>query len=595
MKHIKNVIAIILCVLIFVPSCFAFSAFAKGSVLRKADFAAGISNVIKEKKSNKAVSPQSSGEAYSLRLYGKLREINTDFSCYHPENILVCEDGRFFLNFSSKSEAKKCEQSLNNDNNVLFVCSDAPVYTDEIEESEPHLSYGPESMNTDSFCEAYANTELKESIVAVIDSGAANIDYLQGHLTKGYDFVDNDNDASNDTHPNSHGTFLSSEIVDCVGTIPVKVMPVRVLSSLSGSLINAINGIHYAVDNGADVINISLGGKLDNCDAVEEAVNYATDNNVTVVVCSGNEHDDTEKYCPAHIPGAITVSSVNSESAFASSFSNYGDAVDFAAPGVDINGYNARGNIKTLSGTSMSTAYISAAAAMIKSVFPELNNKQLFEYLKIISEDRGEDGWDPYYGWGTINLQNTYKADKKWVTGVSLSQHELTLKIGDCQALISNVFPLDADNSKVKWISSDNKIVSVSDEGTLIAYSPGTAEISVCTSDGSYIDKCRITVCQAEPQSISIIKLPNKTEYKYGEPLSLDGIVVEAYYDGSIKAKIDSDELSVSGFFSRKSGNQIISVSYLGCCANFEINVHRTFWQTIIWLFSFQWVTIFLG
>ena len=63
-------------------------------------------------------------------------------------------------------------------------------------------------------------------------------------------------------------------------------MPVRVLSSKSGSLINLINGIIYAADNGADIINISLVASPSNCQSLEDAVNYAENKNITVVVCA---------------------------------------------------------------------------------------------------------------------------------------------------------------------------------------------------------------------------------------------------------------------------------------------------------------------
>ena len=589
MKHIKKVITAVLCISIFVPNCFGFSALAKGSVLSKTDFATGVSNAIKGKKSNKAVSPQSTGDDYSLRLYGKMTDINTDFSGYNPEKALVCEDGRFFLSFSTEAEAEKCKQSLKSNKNILFVCSDAPVYTNEIKESEQHLSYGPESMNTDSFCEAYKNAELTDSIVAVIDSGAANIDYLQGHLTQGYDFVDNDNDASNDTHPSSHGTFLASEIVDCIGTMPVKIMPIRVLSTISGSLINAINGVHYAVDNGANVINISLGGKLDNCEAVEEAINYAIDNNVTVVVCSGNEHSDTKKYCPAHITDAITVSSVNAENEFAASFSNYGKTVDFAAPGVDINGYNLKGNIKTLSGTSMSTAFVSAAVAMIHSANPDLNSKQIFSFLKQTSDDRGEEGWDPYYGFGTVNLQKALDINQVWVNRVSLTDQTISMEIGSQKKLICEILPKNATDKNITWISENSEIVTVDEQGNIFANGTGKTRITVCTEDGEYKDYCQVEVHKITPDSITITKLPDKLSYKYGEDLSVYGMTVEANY-GNISEVIDNNDFVINGYSSDKTGEQIITVSYLGCETSFKVSVQRTLWQIIIWILSFQWV-----
>lgn len=595
MKQTKIIIAAILCVLILVPNCFKFSAFAKGSILSKEDFAAGVSNAIKENKSNKnkAVSIQSTDDNCSLRLYGKTADVSISFSGYHPDDTFVCEDGRFFLDFLSKSDAEKCKQSLQKDSKILFVCSDTPIYTNEIEETESHLSYGPELMNTDSFCEAYANTEHTESIVAVIDSGAANIDYLYGHLTQGYDFVDNDNDTSNDTHPNSHGTFLSSEIVDCVGAMPVKIMPIRVLSSISGSLINAINGIHYAVDNGANIINISLGGKLDNCEAVEDAVAYAINNNVTVVVCSGNEHDDTKKYCPAHIPDAITVSSVNSENAFASSFSNYGEEVDFAAPGVDINGYNASGKLKTLSGTSMSTAFVSAAVAIVRSANPALNSKQIFSFLKQTCDDRGEEGWDPYYGWGTINLQQAHDINHVWVNGVYLNERNISMEIGSQKELICTIMPEDATVQNVNWVCENSEVVTIDAQGTIYAKGTGKTQITVVTEDGEYKDTCQIEVHKKTPKSITITKLPDKLSYKYGEKLSVDGMTVEANYS-NYSDVIDNNELVINGYANNKTGEQVVTISYLECETSFKVRVQRTWWQMIIRILSLRWVWDFL-
>lgn len=589
MKKTQIIIGIFLTFLI---SCNVnILSYARSMPQSKNSFAYSVSNEITEKNAKKKTSAQSVENPFLCRLFGKTTDVNFSFSAYNAEKVLICEDGRFFLRFSSEAQAEFCLLSLQKEESIKYVSTDFPIYADVLEEKESeHISWGPEKLNTDSFCDYYEGKEPTRTVVAVIDSGAADIDFLHGHLVQGYDFVDNDFDTSNDTHFNSHGTFLCGEIVDCVGMLPIEIMPIRVLSSYSGSLVNAINGIYYAVDNGANVINLSLGGKVEKCEAADEAIAYAIENNVNVVVCAGNERDNAEKYCPAHNLNAITVSAVDKSNNFASSFSNYGAVVDFSAPGVDIMSCNANGKLKTLSGTSMSTAFVSAAVAMIRSTNPELNPNQVFEYLKMISDDQGDAGWDCFYGWGTIDLSKASLIQKNWVTGVSLSKHDLILKIGEKQKIFFNLMPDNATNSEVIWNSSDTIVATVDDDGLIHALSSGKTEISVCTVDGKYTDRCELVVHPNAPNAISIAHLPNKTACRFGEELILDGLTVVAYYDGEIKETININELSISGFSSQKIGKQIINISYLGCEANFEVQVYRTWWQTIIWILSFQWL-----
>ena len=192
-------------------------------------------------------------------------------------------------------------------------------------------------------------------------------------------------------------------------------MPVRVLASKTGSLSNAVNGIYYAADNGADVINLSLGGVLNNCKSLDNAIAYADLQNVSVVVCAGNSKSDIYNYCPAHNESAITVTAVDENLEFAADFmpggnssygSNYGEAVDVCAPGVNITGYGADGNKKILSGTSMSTAFVSACVALLRLEHPECNTNQVQQAIKNSCTDLGATGFDVYYGYGLPDMSN---------------------------------------------------------------------------------------------------------------------------------------------------------------------------------------------
>lgn len=339
----------------------------------------------------------------NLRIIGKTKKLSFDFAGFGASDAVLSADGRFVLQFESEKDLMKCLETLKNNPDTVYAERDAEIYTEALEEAE-HLSWGAEAIKADTYAQSLTYSQGSEVVVAIVDSGCKDIDFIKDRIVKGYDLVDNDEDATNDTSSDSHGTFLASIVTDCTRNLPVKIMPVRVLDSKSGSIINAVNGIYYAVDNGADVINISLGGALADCSSLHDALEYAENKGVCVVVCAGNTKSDIKNYCPAHIETAITVTSVNSNNEFSSRFSNFGDKVDLAAPGEKIVGYNASGNTTTLSGTSMSAAFVSAAAAMCVLGDMQSTPAKVRDALSKATEDFGDTGWDEYYGHGVLSL-----------------------------------------------------------------------------------------------------------------------------------------------------------------------------------------------
>ncbi len=342
-------------------------------------------------------------DSVDFRVIGKTKNLTFNFESFGASDAVLSADGRFVLQFESEKELLECLENLKSNTDTVYAERDIEIYTEALEETE-RLSWGTDAIEAHTYAESLVFSQGSEAVVAIVDSGCEDIDFIKDKIVKGFDLVDNDEDATNDTSTDSHGTFLASIITDCTRGIPVKIMPVRVLSSKSGSLINAVNGIYYAVDNGADVINISLGGVLDDCSSLDDALKYAEDKGVCVVVCAGNSKSDIANYCPAHIETAITVTSVNDKNEFSASFSNFGDRVDLAAPGEKIIGYNALGEIKTLSGTSMSAAFVSAAAAMYVLDNPGCTPAKVRDSLANSTEDFGEPGWDKYYGHGILRL-----------------------------------------------------------------------------------------------------------------------------------------------------------------------------------------------
>lgn len=456
MRFVKKAIALLLT--FFMLSAYFPFAFAVETDNHLAesntDFAIKTAEIIRDEENSAAM----------LRIIGKLGNNTADFVFPFAESSVVSQDGRFVLQFSSEQELLECLSALKNNPDILYAERDVPVYSGSVEKSAEHLSWGVETIEADIYSQSILPSSGDSVTVAIVDSGCGAIDFIKDRLVEGYDFFENDSDATNDTSDDSHGTFLASIVADCVGNLPVKIMPVRVLGSDTGSLINLINGIIYAVDNGADVINVSLIAILNNCEALENALAYAEENNVTVVVCAGNAGSDIKAFCPSHCESALTVTSVNSDSVFSESFSNFGSGVDLAAPGEYISGYNASGEITYLSGTSMSAAFVSAAAAMFILDNPDCSCEQVRAALTSSAEDLGAPGRDICYGWGVPKLGNLVKP-----IGLKIRNNPgtKTINYGETLRLTAEI-TRRPENSTVWWYVDGNK----SGEGETFEISP---------------------------------------------------------------------------------------------------------------------------
>jgi serine protease len=222
--------------------------------------------------------------------------------------------------------------------------------------------------------------------VAVIDTGVACFDKgpfsrgsdLSGtRCTAGYNFVDNTPDAYDD---HGHGTHVAGTIAQTtnngVGAAGLAycatLMPVKVLSKQGfGTVAGVAEGIRFAADNGADVINMSLGGPVASR-AIANAVKFAIGKGVVVVAAAGNSGRSVGY--PAAYPGVIAVSATDSSDKIAW-FSSRGPEVTIGAPGVGITqqtvcdgGKNKCELFGTFNGTSMASPHVAGVVAMIESM-----------------------------------------------------------------------------------------------------------------------------------------------------------------------------------------------------------------------------------
>lgn len=247
--------------------------------------------------------------------------------------------------------------------------------------------------------------------IAVVDTGVESThEDLSNVVLEGKDFVNGTTGTITD--PQGHGTHVSGIIAGEPGNAKgisgvvknAKILPVRVLAADgSGSDADVAAGIMWAADNEADVINLSLGS-TEQSTVLDAAVDYAVAKKTVVVAAAGNDGMwGSPTMWPAAHPDAIAVASTD-QTGQRSYFSNEGSYVDIAAPGSLIMSTWLNSSYQYLSGTSMATPHVAAAAGIVKHLHPEYTTAQVKSTLEKNAVDKGAPGWDPQYGWGLLNL-----------------------------------------------------------------------------------------------------------------------------------------------------------------------------------------------
>ena len=274
---------------------------------------------------------------------------------------------------------------------------------EDVEYAEPnYLAYATATPNDPMYPTMWALQKINmpqawdsfqggsEVIVAIADSGVNyNHPDIPRNIIKGLDAINNDMDPMDD---HGHGTHVAGTIgavtnngvgVAGIAPPPVRLMAIKVLAgSGSGDFASISRGMAWAVENGAKVINMSLGGPQGST-TLHNAIKSAVAAGVTVVAASGNAN--TQTGYPAAYPEALSVGATD-QSDNRASFSNYGK-VEIAAPGVGIQSTLMSGGYGPLSGTSMASPHVAGVAGLLLSKNPSLSPAQVEQYLR--------DGADP--------------------------------------------------------------------------------------------------------------------------------------------------------------------------------------------------------
>lgn len=177
--------------------------------------------------------------------------------------------------------------------------------------------------------------------------------------------------------------------------------------------------VRWAVDNGARVINISLGSTSPEWpQSWDAAFLYAEQKDVVIVAAAGNRvGGNIQVGAPATIPGVLTVAGLDRKGAASIDSSSQGISIGVAAPAEDLVGGLPGGGYAEWAGTSGATPIVAGVAALIRSKWPEMSANQVINRIVSTAKDAGAPGKDPLYGFGVLNAEAALKADVPEVTG----------------------------------------------------------------------------------------------------------------------------------------------------------------------------------
>ncbi|WP_017726201.1 S8 family serine peptidase [Halalkalibacterium ligniniphilum] len=248
-----------------------------------------------------------------------------------------------------------------------------------------------------------------EIIVAVIDTGLDTTHpELKNNLLPDYNAYEPMRRGLSDIHGTHVAGIIAGEANNGIGGMGVnpnaKILPIDVFNGMWGASDYVIaEGILYAVENGADVINMSLGGWMES-KLMEAAVKHAIEAGVVVVAAAGNDGADIVSY-PAAYDGVISVGATNEKKELAY-FSSYGSSIDVVAPGENVYStidYMGKKSFVELSGTSMASPVVAGVASLLLSKYPDLTPYEVNYILQQSATDLGSPGFDTKFGYGLVD------------------------------------------------------------------------------------------------------------------------------------------------------------------------------------------------
>lgn len=393
----------------------------------------------------------------------------------------------------------------------LFLASSANAYTWDYTPEDPNIVY--QTYFDDINIKPSWSNDIKvnkEVVVAVLDSGVdldhpdlvSNLWINEGEIPNdgidndnnsyiddvvGWDFIDSDNDPEPEITDDydftavNHGTVVAgivSAVANSKGIIGIapqaKVMPLRILDSQGvGNTIVLSQAIDYAVENGADIINLSLVG-TNYGDTLKKSIVNAYNNGVIIIAASGNEEDqgkdlNEEPHYPVcdidNVNRVLGVAALDKDKKL-TEFSNYGsDCIDISAPGSSFYSttFNYHGNEDFLefyrggwSGTSVAAPVVAATAALLKMNYPEFKPNDIYRIIMQSAQSLKAENPDNYKDLGSgiidigaaLNLAEDYFNENIYLVATPMAGLEPRVSILDNRGNLKKAFLAYSQNFK---------------------------------------------------------------------------------------------------------------------------------------------------
>ena len=369
-------------------------------------------------------------DPYSLR---RVTLFADDVTQSYGASSVICYDkyGYYIFGFDTESDTEAAYYQMVDDYGTDRCALDQVMYAEDLlsdySDEDPYkaVGWGTTYMGMDKLKSTASKYSVESEVdVAVLDTGVNQANALfTGRINTADSGNCYDSDNSDDYSDSlGHGSHVAGIVADATPD-NVKLTILKCFSETGKTSSSVIQKtMMKAIDLGVDVINMSFCFYTisdENRSAIDSLITSAVDQNIVMCVAAGNSNGgggimdvDGNSY-PADNSDVITVSALKKKSGvsdadkisdssveFDSSYSYYGDKIDFSAPGTKVDSAWMNGGYRADSGTSMAAPYVTAAVSYVKMVEPDLTNKQVVDRLSGYSVDLGDKGKDIYYGYG---------------------------------------------------------------------------------------------------------------------------------------------------------------------------------------------------